>query len=95
MCMTEVNKNIYRYSECKIASRNKKFRLVFLLFRINAQSSVLAKFYCKLMNYHSASLIQLSTIPFKLGFSSAAATRSLSLICLLTEIVGSIRARET
>lgn len=35
-------------------------------------------------NFHSISLIQLSTISFKLGFSRAAATLSLSLICLLT-----------
>jgi hypothetical protein len=33
---------------------------------------------------YSSSLIQLSTITFKLGFSKAAATLSLSLICLLT-----------
>lgn len=34
----------------------------------------------------SSSAIQFSTICFKLGFSIAAAIRSLSLICLFTEI---------
>ena len=59
------------------------------------KSPAFAWFYLKLGGHHSGSLIQVSTIPFRFGFSNAAATLSLSLICLFTETTRSVKYTET